>query len=402
MRRKTPSVHVGSIQIGSDHPIVVQSMTNTCTSDIPKTVQQIIELASAGSELVRVTVNDDAAAKAIPDICHRLKDQGCTVPLVGDFHYNGHLLLEKYSDTASLLSKYRINPGNVGQGQHHEQNFAHIIELAKAHRKPVRIGVNWGSIDQALFTRLMDQNAKAQHPKSDREIVYDVMVESALTSAAKALELGLTKEQVILSVKMSSVPDMIAVNRLLAFKTDLVLHIGVTEAGGHVMGTVASTAGLTELLCKGIGDTIRVSITPEPGMPRSREVEICYALLQALELRFFKPIVTSCPGCGRTNSTYFIQLADDIRHFVDERLPIWKKSYPGVEKMVIAIMGCVVNGPGESKHATIGISLPGALENPIAPVYIEGRLTHRLAGADISEQFKKIIEDYLKSKNGVI
>jgi len=394
-RRSTPTVKIGSIKMGSRHPIVVQSMTNTPTSDIMQTTAQIIELAQAGSELVRVTINDDAAAAAIPEIIQQLKNQGCTVPIIGDFHYNGHQLLTKYPKTAAYLAKYRINPGNVGTSSSKNDHFATIIAIAKDNQKPIRIGVNWGSIDQQLFTEMMEKNAKLSTPKPDREIIHDVMVKSALRSAASALSLGLTAEQIVVSVKMSDVQDLIAVNEKLAQQCDYVLHVGLTEAGGSIKGIAASSAALGVLLQQGIGDTIRISLTPEPNKPRSQEVDACYALLQSMGFRYFKPTVTSCPGCGRTNSQSFITLAADIREYIDQRLPDWKKLKPDVATMTIAIMGCVVNGPGESQHATIGISLPGAQENPIAPVYTNGQLTHKLSGPNIASQFKHILEEYI-------
>lgn len=397
-RRNTPIVKIGTVTMGSGFPIVVQSMTNTLTSDIPKTVAQIKELADAGSELVRLTINNEEAARAIPEIASRLQDDGYTTPLVGDFHYNGHILLTQFPKTAELLAKYRINPGNVGSGTAKEDHFATIIRIAKDLQKPIRIGVNFGSIDQKLFTKLMSENALKSEPKSDKLVIYDAMVQSALTSAAHALTLGLTKNQLVLSVKMSTLQDMVMVNRQLAQQSDYALHIGLTEAGGHIKGITASAAALGILLAEGIGDTIRVSLTPEPGLPRSQEVSVCNELIQALGLRFFKPSVTSCPGCGRTQSDYFMVLAKEVREYIDQNLAEWKRQYPGVEQLVIAVMGCIVNGPGESKHADIGISLPGANENPIAPVYIEGQLIHRLSGDQISDQFKTILSDYIRTR----
>jgi len=397
-RRTTPTVLVGDVPLGSCHPVVVQSMTDTPTADVAATVRQVRELADAGSQMVRVTVNDDDAAKAVPEIARQLTDSGCTVPLIGDFHFNGHTLLTKHPDCARALAKYRINPGNVGKGQRHDDNFTAIVKIAVDNGKPVRIGVNWGSLDQELLTHLMDENAKSVNPKDFKEVTYDAMIQSALMSVALAEKAGLGKDKIILSVKMSILQDMVTVYARLAKQCDYVLHLGLTEAGADAQGIAASSAALSILLQQGIGDTIRVSLTPQPGIPRSREVEICKHVLQAMGLRFFKPSVTSCPGCGRTTSNYFQILARDINEHIERQMPLWKKDHPGVEKMKIAVMGCVVNGPGESRHADIGISLPGTSEKPIAPVFVDGKQFTTLKGQNIKDEFVTILENYVRTK----
>ena len=397
-RRQTPSVSVGSVWLGSEHPVIVQSMTNTPTADVKKTVCQIQELAKAGSELVRLTVNDFEAMAAIPEIVSLLDAQGYAVPLVGDFHYNGHILLAKYPKSAQLLDKYRINPGNVGKGQSREDNFAQMIRFAKEWEKPVRIGVNWGSLDQDLFTALMNKNAKRKIPKSFKEVVYEAMVKSALDNAAYAMDLGLSKGKLVLSVKMSDVQDMIYVYQELAKKCDYVLHLGLTEAGGSTKGIAASSAALAILLQQGIGDTIRISLTPEPGVSRDLEVKTCKALLQCMGMRYFMPSVTSCPGCGRTNSDKFTHLAKEVNSYIETRMPEWKKLYPGVETVTVAVMGCVVNGPGESKYADIGISLPGSSEKPGIPVYVDGKSVQTLKGEGIKEKFLEMLETYIQKR----
>ena len=397
-KRATPSVKIGTIMMGSDHPIVVQSMTNTPTANIDQTVAQIIELADAGSELVRITVNDIEAMNAVPIIVKTLKEKGYTTPIIGDFHYNGHILLRKNPEAAKALAKYRINPGNVGKGDKRDDNFATMIQCAIDYDKPVRIGVNWGSIDQDLLDELMEENAKSESPKSFKEVMIDTMVQSALNSINAALKLGLPKEKLVVSVKMSELQDMIAAYERLSKETDCVLHLGLTEAGANVKGISASSAALAILLQQGIGDTLRVSLTPEPGVPRSREVEVCTNLLQSMDFRFFKPSVTSCPGCGRTDSDYFVHLAQDVNTHITDKIQEWRPKFPGVEKLKIAVMGCVVNGPGESKYADIGISLPGMREEPTAPVYIDGALSETLRGEDITERFIEIMEDYIQKK----
>jgi (E)-4-hydroxy-3-methylbut-2-enyl-diphosphate synthase len=395
-RRKTVTAMVGGVSVGSAHPIVVQSMTNTDTADAAGTAAQVAALAAAGSELVRVTVNNDEAARAVPDIVRRLADQGLHVPVIGDFHYNGHLLLTRFPDCARALAKYRINPGNVG-GKRRDENFRQIIAIALEHGKPVRIGVNWGSLDQDLLTGMMDANAKLPAPRDARDVTMDAMVESALRSAALAEESGLPHERIIISAKVSGVQDLVDVYRLLARRCDYPLHLGLTEAGMGAKGIIASTAGLAILLQEGIGDTIRVSLTPRPGGDRTEEVLVGQQVLQSLGLRAFVPQVTACPGCGRTTSTFFQELADDIQVYLREQMPIWKADRPGVETMKVAVMGCVVNGPGESKHANIGISLPGTFEEPKAPVYVDGRLFTTLKGEDIAEQFQAILNEYVES-----
>lgn len=399
-RRQTPSVQIGPVKMGGAHPVVVQSMTNTPTADIEATVSQTLELVAAGSEVVRWTVNDFEAMAAVPDAVRRLAAKGCHVPIVGDFHYNGHILLEKYPEGAAALSKYRINPGNVGKGKGRDENFARMIHQAMAHQKPVRIGVNWGSLDQDLFTDLMNKNAKRKTPKSFKEVIYDAMIQSAIRSAGLAEELGLSKDKIVVSVKMSELQDMVAVYQKLAKKCDYVLHLGLTEAGGSVKGIAASSAALGMLLQQGIGDTIRMSLTPEPGVSRDQEVRGCTALLQSMGLRYFMPSVTSCPGCGRTNSDKFVYLAKDVTAYIEKRMPEWRSVYVGVETLKVAVMGCVVNGPGESKYADIGISLPGSSEAPGIPIYVDGNLHQTLKGDNITETFINLLEDYVTKRYG--
>ncbi len=396
LRHATTAVWVGPIQIGGGAPLVVQSMTNTDTADVVASVRQIADLARAGSELVRITVNNEEAARAVPDIREALDVQGLKVPLIGDFHFNGHRLLSDYPECAQALAKYRINPGNVGRGEKRDSQFATLIELALRYDRPVRIGVNWGSLDPELVARLMDANGRLAKPLSVREVTYQAMVTSALESARQAEAIGLGRDHIILSCKMSGVQDLVTVYRRLAAGGDYALHLGLTEAGMGAKGIVASTAALALLLQEGIGDTIRVSLTPEPGAPRSREVEVAQEILQALELRAFAPQVTACPGCGRTTSTAFQQLALDIQNHLRQRLPEWRQDYPGVVSMRVAVMGCVVNGPGESKHANIGISLPGNGERPAAPVYIDGEKTVTLKGDDIARDFIQMVDQYVK------
>jgi (E)-4-hydroxy-3-methylbut-2-enyl-diphosphate synthase len=396
VRRSTPTALVGGIPVGSGHPIVVQSMTNTDTADVNGTVRQVAALAAAGSELVRVTVNNDEAAAAVPAIVDGLDRIGVAVPIIGDFHYNGHLLLARYPACARALAKYRINPGNVG-GKRHDENFRAIIEIALANDKPVRIGVNWGSLDQNLLTTMMDANARAAAPLDARAVTMEAMVASALQSAALAEEVGMPHDRIILSAKVSGVQDLVDVYRMLAARCDYPLHLGLTEAGLGAKGIVASTAGLAILLQEGIGDTIRVSLTPTPGGDRAEEVRVAQQILQSLGLRSFAPQVTSCPGCGRTTSTFFQQMAMDIGDYLREKMPVWRSERPGVEEMKVAVMGCVVNGPGESKHANIGISLPGTFEEPKAPVYVDGRLVVTLRGDNIVPEFLAILEDYVTS-----
>jgi (E)-4-hydroxy-3-methylbut-2-enyl-diphosphate synthase len=394
MRRQTVTVTVGGVPVGSGHPIVVQSMTNTDTADVDRTVQQVADLARAGSELVRVTVNNDEAAAAVPAIVDGLDRQGLSVPIIGDFHYNGHLLLTRYPECARALAKYRINPGNVG-GKRHDENFRSIIEVALANDKPVRIGVNWGSLDQALLTEMMDQNARSAEPRDAREVTMGAMVESALRSASLAETTGMSRDRIVLSAKVSGVQDLVDVYHMLAARCDYPLHLGLTEAGMGAKGIVASTAGLSILLQEGIGDTIRVSLTPAPEGDRTEEVLVAQQVLQALGLRSFSPQVTSCPGCGRTTSTFFQQMAQDIQEYLRKRMVVWREEYPGVEEMRVAVMGCVVNGPGESKHANIGISLPGTFEEPKAPVYVDGKLMTTLRGERIVPEFLEILEQYV-------
>jgi (E)-4-hydroxy-3-methylbut-2-enyl-diphosphate synthase len=398
--RHSVAVRVGSVNIGGGAPVVVQSMTNTDTADVAATVQQVIELTRAGSELVRITVNSDEAARAVPAIHEQLLQRGEDIPLVGDFHFNGHKLLVNHPACAQALAKYRINPGNVGRGSKRDMQFAALIEIACRHDKPVRIGVNWGSLDQALVARVMDENAKRNAPLDSRQIIHEIMVTSALESAARAESLGLGRDHIVLSAKMSGVQDLISVYRELASRCDYALHLGLTEAGMGSKGIVASTAALAVLLQEGIGDTIRISLTPEPGGERTREVMVAQELLQAMELRHFTPAVVACPGCGRTTSHYFQQLARDIQDHLRRQMPAWRSQYPGVEKMTVAVMGCVVNGPGESKHANIGISLPGTGEIPVAPVYVDGEKTITLKGETIALDFQKLVDDYVQRRYG--
>jgi (E)-4-hydroxy-3-methylbut-2-enyl-diphosphate synthase len=397
-RRKTVTTWVGDVPVGSAHPVVVQSMTNTDTADVEGTVRQVAALWRAGSQVVRVTVNNDEAARAVPYIVELLAGRGVHVPIVGDFHYNGHLLLARYPDCAAALAKYRINPGNVG-AKRHDENFAAIIEKALEYGKPVRIGVNWGSLDQALLTEMMDANARL--PEAERQdaktVMMRAMVESAMRSAALAERLGLPHDRIILSAKVSGVQDLVAVYGMLAPLSDYPLHLGLTEAGMGTKGIVASTAGLSILLQQGIGDTIRVSLTPKPGGDRTEEVHVAQQILQSLEIRSFTPQVTSCPGCGRTTSDYFQKLAEEIQGYLRGQMPVWRETHPGVEEMKVAVMGCVVNGPGESKHANLGISLPGTFEEPKAPVYVDGEHTVTLRGDHIAEEFKRILDDYVES-----
>jgi (E)-4-hydroxy-3-methylbut-2-enyl-diphosphate synthase len=400
VRRKTVTVRVGRVRVGSEAPVVVQSMTNTDTADVAGTVQQVAALATAGSELVRVTVNNDDAAKAVPYIVDGLAKLGLDVPIVGDFHYNGHLLLKKYPECARALAKYRINPGNVSVGRKNDDNFRAMIEVAVENQKPVRIGVNWGSLDQALLTRMMDENSKLAEPRDARDVMMEAMCRSALDSAAAAERYGLRKDQIIISGKVSGVRDLIDVYEMLAARCDYPLHLGLTEAGMGMKGIVASTAGLAPLLLRGIGDTIRVSLTPKPGGDRTEEVLTAQQILQSLGIRSFTPQVTACPGCGRTTSTFFQELASQIQDYLRESMPVWRTQYPGVEELKLAVMGCVVNGPGESKHANIGISLPGTFEDPVAPVYVDGRLMTTLRGDTIVQDFTKILDEYVRSRYG--
>ncbi|HXE91102.1 MAG TPA: flavodoxin-dependent (E)-4-hydroxy-3-methylbut-2-enyl-diphosphate synthase [Terriglobales bacterium] len=400
-RRQTVTVLVGGVRVGSDAPVVVQSMTNTDTADIPGTVAQVAALARAGSELVRVTVNNDDAAAAVPRIVEELDRQGVRVPIIGDFHYNGHILLKKYPACARALAKYRINPGNVSIGRKDDDNFRTMIEVAVQNQKPVRIGVNWGSLDQALLTQMMDQNSRRTEPRDAREVTLEAMIESALRSAALAEKYGLRTDQIILSAKVSGVQDLIDVYRALAARCRYPLHLGLTEAGMGAKGIVASTAGMGVLLQEGIGDTIRVSLTPAPGGDRTEEVRVAQQILQSLGIRSFMPQVTACPGCGRTTSTFFQEMADQIQTYLREQMPAWKGRYAGVEEMKVAVMGCVVNGPGESKHANLGISLPGTFEEPKAPVYVDGRLFTTLRGENIVPEFIKILNEYVESHYSV-
>ena len=399
-RRKSTTVMVGNVRVGSSAPVVVQSMTNTDTADVHGTIQQVAALANAGSELVRVTVNNDAAAVALPAIVEGLATLGLDVPIVGDFHYNGHLLLKKYPECARSLAKYRINPGNVSIGRKDDDNFRTMIECAVENQKPVRIGVNWGSLDQALLTKMMDENSKKAQPAEARDVMIEAMLVSAIESAKAAERYGLRHDQIILSAKVSGVRDLIEVYERMAARCDYALHLGLTEAGMSMKGIVASTAGLAPLLLRGIGDTIRVSLTPKPGGDRTEEVQVAQQVLQSLGIRSFAPQVTACPGCGRTSSTYFQELTQDIQGYVRESMPVWRERYPGVEELKLAVMGCVVNGPGESKHANIGISLPGTFEDPKAPVYVDGRLMTTLRGNDIVNDFKKILDEYVASHYG--
>jgi (E)-4-hydroxy-3-methylbut-2-enyl-diphosphate synthase len=393
-RRPTVTALVGSVPVGSSHPVVVQSMTNTDTADVAGTVGQVAALAAAGSQLVRVTVNNDAAAAAVPEIVERLADQGIAVPIVGDFHYNGHLLLAKYPACARALAKYRINPGNVG-GKRRDENFRTIVQLAVDHGKPVRIGVNWGSLDQDLLTQFMDENAAAGSPRTAKDVYMEAMLASALRSAELSEDVGLGHDRILISAKVSHVPDLVEVYDRLAVRCDYPLHLGLTEAGMGMKGQVASAAALSILLAKGIGDTIRVSLTPKPNGDRTEEVLVAQQILQSLGLRNFAPQVTACPGCGRTTSTFFQHMAEDIQTYLREQMPVWRSVRPGVETMNVAVMGCVVNGPGESKHANIGISLPGTFEDPKAPVYVDGKLFTTLKGDHIVQEFLVILEHYV-------
>ena len=399
-RRFSREVRVGNVLVGGEAPIVVQSMTNTDTADAHATARQVEALARAGSELVRITVNTPEAAAQVPRIRERLDALGCRVPLVGDFHYNGHKLLTQFPECAAALAKYRINPGNVGKGARRDEQFATMIECALRHDKPVRIGVNWGSLDPALLARLMDENGRKASPLDSNEVMREAVVRSALDSAKQAEQWGLPAERIVLSCKMSQVQDLIAVYRSLAARCGHALHLGLTEAGMGSKGIVASAAAMAVLLQEGIGDTIRVSLTPEPGGSRTREVQVAQELLQSMGLRAFSPMVSACPGCGRTTSTVFQELAQRIEAYLKKQMPIWRESHPGVESMRVAVMGCVVNGPGESKHADIGISLPGTGEVPVAPVYVDGKKTVTLKGERIAEEFQSIVEGYVRQKYG--
>jgi (E)-4-hydroxy-3-methylbut-2-enyl-diphosphate synthase len=394
-RRNSTAVQIGNVRAGGCHAIVVQSMTNTDTADAISTAQQIIDLARAGSELVRITVNTREAAARVAEIVSRVRDAGYHTPIIGDFHYNGHILLTQYPDCARALAKYRINPGNVGAGRHHDTNFRRMIEVAIENDKPVRIGVNWGSLDQALLTRMMDENARLSQPREAREVQMDAICTSAIQSAELAEEIGLPRDHIILSAKVSGVQDLIDVYRDLAQRSDHALHLGLTEAGMGAKGIVASTAGLSILLQEGIGDTIRVSLTPQPNGDRTEEVIVAQQILQSLGIRSFTPQVTACPGCGRTTSTLFQEMADDIGRYLRSQMPVWREQYQGVEEMKVAVMGCVVNGPGESKHANIGISLPGTGEEPRAPVFVDGKLRTTLKGANIVPEFIEILNQYV-------
>jgi len=396
-RRKSVTCTIGNVRVGSDAPVVVQSMTNTDTADVASTVEQVAALARAGSELVRVTVNNEDAAAAVPHIVEKLARQNIQVPIIGDFHYNGHLLLKKYPACAQALAKYRINPGNVSVGRKDDTNFGTMVQVAVENQKPVRIGVNWGSLDQSLLTRMMDENSRSSDPKDAREVTMEAMVVSALNSAAIAEKYGLRPDQIILSAKVSGVQDLVDVYRSLASRCNYALHLGLTEAGMGAKGIVASSAGLSILLQEGIGDTIRVSLTPAPGGDRAEEVRVAQQILQSLGIRSFTPQVTACPGCGRTTSTFFQEMAEQIQSYLREQMPSWKERYTGVEEMKVAVMGCVVNGPGESKHANLGISLPGTFEEPKAPVYVDGRLFGTLRGDKIVAEFIQILDEYVDS-----
>ncbi|WP_295437681.1 flavodoxin-dependent (E)-4-hydroxy-3-methylbut-2-enyl-diphosphate synthase [uncultured Thiodictyon sp.] len=399
-RRPTLPVRIGPVTVGGESPVVVQSMTNTDTADVAATVRQVADLAQAGSELVRITVNTESAARAVAPIRAQLDAVGCTVPLIGDFHFNGHRLLTDYPECAQALAKYRINPGNVGSGEKRDSQFATMIEIACRYDRPVRIGVNWGSLDQDLIVRMMDANARGPSPRPVAAVMHEAMVESAVASAARAVELGLPKDHIVLSCKMSGVQDLITVYRMLAGRTDQALHLGLTEAGMGSKGIVASTAALAILLQEGIGDTIRVSLTPAPGEARTREVQVAQEVLQTMGMRSFAPMVTACPGCGRTTSDTFQHFAQDIQTYLREQMPAWRTRYPGVETMQVAVMGCVVNGPGESKHANIGISLPGSGEHPAAPVYVDGEKVATLKGDDLVGQFKRMVDEYIERHYG--
>jgi (E)-4-hydroxy-3-methylbut-2-enyl-diphosphate synthase len=400
LRRKTGTVKIGQVRVGWEVPVVVQSMTNTDTADVQGTIEQVAALALAGSEIVRVTVNNEEAAAAVPLIVEGLEKRGLHVPIVGDFHYNGHLLLKKFPEAARALAKYRINPGNVSVGRKNDDNFRTMIECAVEHQKPVRIGVNWGSLDQSLLTRMMDENSRHEKPLPARDVMMEAMVVSALESAAAAEQYGLRSDQIILSAKVSGVRDLIDVYMNLAARCEYPLHLGLTEAGMGAKGLIASTAGLAPLLLAGIGDTIRVSLTPKPGGDRTEEVLAAQQVLQSLSIRSFMPQVTSCPGCGRTTSTYFQELAEQIQSYLRTSMPEWRKLYPGVEELKLAVMGCIVNGPGESKHANLGISLPGTFEEPKAPVYVDGKLYTTLKGDTIVAEFKQILDNYVVSHYG--
>lgn len=393
------AVDVDGVVIGGDAPVVVQSMTNTDTADVQSTYDQVRLLADAGSELVRVTVNNDDAAQALPEIVSRLRADGYATPIVGDFHYNGHLLLTRYPEAARALAKLRINPGNVGT-KHRDANFTKIIEVALEYDKPIRIGVNWGSLDQRLLTELMDENAARDEPREAQDVLHEALVESALRSATLAEELGMASDRIVISTKVSSVRELHQVYRMLAERCSYPLHLGLTEAGLGAKGIVATTAGLAPLLLDGIGDTIRVSLTPKPGGDRAEEVRVAQQVLQSLGIRHFEPQVTSCPGCGRTTSTFFQEMAEDITAYIREMMPEWRAAYPGVEEMDVAVMGCVVNGPGESKHANIGISLPGTFEEPKAPVYVDGEHTVTLKGEGLVDEFKVILDEYVQRTYG--
>ena len=396
-RRWTVSTWIDGVQVGSAAPVVVQSMTNTDTADAVQTAEQVIALARAGSQLVRVTVNNEPAAAAVPEIARRVAGVGVTVPIVGDFHYNGHLLLAKYPECAAVLAKYRINPGNVG-GKRRDENFRTIVQIAVDNAKPVRIGVNWGSLDQDLLTTMMDENARASSPRDAHDVYIEAMLASALRSAELAEQVGLGHDRIIISAKVSGVQDLVEVYRRLAARCDYPLHLGLTEAGMGTKGVVASTAGLSILLAEGIGDTIRVSLTPRPNGDRTEEVLVAQQILQSLGLRSFAPQVTACPGCGRTTSTFFQHMAEDIQTYIREQMPVWRERHAGVEELRVAVMGCVVNGPGESKHANIGISLPGTFEEPKAPVYVDGQLFTTLKGDGIVQDFLKILDDYVAAR----
>ncbi len=399
-RRKTPTVKIGNVRVGWEVPVVVQSMTNTDTADVASTVNQVQALSLAGSELVRITVNNEEAAAAVPRIVEELDKRGLRVPIVGDFHYNGHILLKKFPEAARALAKYRINPGNVSIGRKDDDNFRTMIECAVENQKPVRIGVNWGSLDQALLARMLDENNQLPNPLPLRDVMMAAMISSALDSAKAAEQYGLRHDQIILSAKVSGVRDLIDLYTDLAARTDYALHLGLTEAGMGAKGLIASTAGLAPLLLAGIGDTIRVSLTPKPGGDRTEEVQAAQQILQSLSIRSFMPQVTSCPGCGRTTSTYFQHLAEQIQNYLRTSMPEWRKKYPGVEEMKVAVMGCIVNGPGESKHANLGISLPGTFEDPVAPVYVDGKLHSTLRGDAIVAEFKEILDRYVEGHYG--
>ncbi|HEY8275630.1 MAG TPA: flavodoxin-dependent (E)-4-hydroxy-3-methylbut-2-enyl-diphosphate synthase [Methyloceanibacter sp.] len=399
-RKRSVSVDVGGVTIGGGAPVVVQSMTNTDTADVASTVAQVAALHRTGSELVRITVDREEAAAAVPRIHERLIATGVDVPIVGDFHYNGHTLLTNYPDCAAALAKYRINPGNVGFKDKKDKQFSQIIEIALKHNKPVRIGVNWGSLDQDLLTRLMDENAALPEPRDAREVMHEAIVQSALISSDRAMDLGMGADRIVLSAKVSAVQDLIAVYRKLAARSDLPLHLGLTEAGMGSKGIVASSAALSVLMQEGIGDTIRISLTPEPGGDRTLEVKVAQELLQSMGFRSFVPLVAACPGCGRTTSTTFQELAHDIQDFIRDSMPEWKRRYPGVETLNVAVMGCIVNGPGESKHADIGISLPGTGEAPAAPVFIDGKKSVTLRGPNVAQEFKQMVIDYIERRYG--